>query len=197
MFLKKVISVIGILIPILFLISFGLLFNTHSVSYEAIDEVSLFCFNIEELDNIWIRVFNYFLIGFLIIIFSLGLIKINSKSFSNNLGLVFLAFTGIIWCSFSFFTISIEDVDMDNSFFLILLFLLFTCISFLMLSGDILLIINNKVLKKVLLIFAVLIFTESILEFVVDDYPIMAPNLSALFYISVFPILGYNLSKDL
>ncbi|MBL86771.1 MAG: hypothetical protein CMO82_08965 [Winogradskyella sp.] len=198
MFLKKTLAIIGILIPILFVISFGLLFSSNSVYYEVIDELPLFCFNILELQgSIWVRIFNYFFIGVLIIVFSFGLMVLNSKSFSNNLSLLLLASTGLIWCSFSFFSISIEDEDpLDYAYIVIFIFILFAFLAFLLLSGDILLMIKNRNVKRALVITSILILTESIISFFVSDYPFMIPNLSILFYISVFPILGYNLIKE-
>ena len=69
-------------------------------------------------------------------------------------------------------------------------------LAFLLLSGDILLMIKNRNVKRALVITSILILTESIISFFVSDYPFMIPNLSILFYISVFPILGYNLIKE-
>ena len=199
MSLRKVLSVVGILIPIIFVLSFGYLFGTNLVYLEVIDEVPIFCYNIKELvGSIWIRIFNYFLIGLLIIIFSLGLMKLNSKSFSNNLALLFLSCTGFIWCSFSFFSVSINDEDqLGYAFNAIYVFLLLAFLSFLTLSSDVIIFIKNKSIKIVLLVISMLIFLETILASVIPDYPFMIPNLTILFYVSIFPILGYNLNKEI
>lgn len=195
---RKITSIIGLLIPIIFVLNFALLFIFHPVSPKFLFELSFFGFNIEGVSHqAWFKYTNYLLIGLLIVIYSLGLIILNRSSLTNNLGAIFILVSGFLWSSLSLFPLYPDLKNYMNRVIIIMYLILFLCFfGLLLISNDIYKVIRSKSIKFFLICTSIFILLECIACIFIPNFPYLTPNLSILVYVFSFAVVGFNLSKN-
>lgn len=107
---KKVIGILGILIPITFCIGFGIFHTIINPEYiENSPLTSLAAYNIDYTNDginywvkgdYWVKGIIYLGLGQLISIFSIGLFIHSKGSNTNRIASILLLISGIIWLSF-------------------------------------------------------------------------------------------------
>jgi len=195
--LRKIVSVLGLLVPISFVTSYAILF-TKIPLIGTIDYLSFFGYNIEGISSQSLVIyFNYLTVGLFIIFFAIGLLLLLYKSFSHNLGALCLLLAGMCWTTLAFLPISQEDANFSDLMLAIILGILISS-SFgqIVISSDITSLIKNKIVKRLLLVGGFFTILECVLCIAISNFFITIPVFSILILVFNIGVLGYQLSKD-
>ncbi len=194
---RKLTGVFGILSPMLFIIGFGILYSFFNPKiFSATGGFMVVGFNVKGMQGLeWTKYFNYFFVGIVIIIFSIGLIKNTSNKGGNKAGKILILLSGIIYMTFGL--IEIEN-STDLFFWIyisqIVLTLSLGALGFILLSDNYLEIYNNKIIKNTILCFGILIFLNGVLEVIAQQvYPNFMGLFSWLLYFLGIGLIGLTL----
>ena len=143
----KKIGIIGIAIPLLFLISFSILFlEINPLMIEQAKGISIIALNVKgTIGKNWIAYVNYFSLGFLIVIFCLLLLLKTVNSSITLVGKIFLLISGLSWMLLG--VIGLEIGDSKSAIYLVsslLLNLGLGSLGFIFLSA------NSEEFKKIM-----------------------------------------------
>ncbi|WBL23721.1 hypothetical protein [Zunongwangia sp. HRR-M8] len=194
---RRLTGTFGIMSFLSFLLGFAILywyFETETL--HATNYFFSVGFNIPGMKGLeWAQYFNYFFVGFLIIAFSISLLKNVNNVGLNKIGKILILISGIIYSSFGF----MEIEDSSNLIFVIyvaqiILTLGLGAIGFILLSDDYLKIQNNKILKYIILVIGILIIINGILEVLaMQIYPSYMGMFSWLLYFLGIGVIGLSL----
>jgi hypothetical protein len=195
--IRKVVSIVGILIPIIFVTSFAVFIASNEAVFSFIEFGSFFAYNLEGVPNQFvISYFTYFLVGALIVVFALGLFLLLPKSVTNKLGAIFFILCGVLWSSYAFFP---QKENEDNTLYLLssaISIIILGSLAQMLICNDIHKLIVSSIAKYVLLIGGVLFIFEFAICIFVPDFFIGIPVLSVLAIIFNIGFIGFHLSKD-
>ena len=187
----------GILSLLSFLFGFAILywyFETETL--RATDYYFSIGFNIPGMKGLeWAQFFNYFFVGFLIIAFSISLLKNESNYGLNKTGKILILISGFTYSSFGFIEFS-EFSDLRFAIYMsqIILTLGLGAFGFIFLSDDYLRIRNLKSVKYIILSIGILIIINGILEVLAQQiYPTFMGMFSWLLYFLGLGVLGVSL----
>lgn len=191
-------SAIGLLVPIIFTLSLAIFIAVNPEVLDFIEYGSLFAFNLDGIQSRYlISVFSYFIVGLLMIIFGLGLLRLLPKSATNMVGSVIIIGIGVLWSSLTFFY-QRDNSDAIVTYLIITTILIIICsgLAQLFLSNDLDKLIENKFIKRYVMISGTFFILEFVLCIYIPNLPISLPIISVLIFIFNIGVIGYYLSKD-
>ncbi|ELR68042.1 hypothetical protein C900_01216 [Fulvivirga imtechensis AK7] len=185
----RLVKLLGIGVTIAYLLSFATIFVMNPQTFEEVEFLGITSFNLDGFKNqIQAEVFNYFLVGLLIIVFGV-LLSIESKT--NNLGRIgsyFISFSGLMWMSFSFFSLnpsSTEVVFGITHMIRIGLCWISGIVGLILVSVDFRKYYQLEVIKWITLAVAILMLLEPV-YYVINDYSGMISLIAWTIYMSWF-----------
>jgi hypothetical protein len=102
---NKFIGVVGLVISVAFVAGLGVLFILNPKTFDELDNLSLFVYNLEGMDGrLWAVFVIYLAVGILNVLFAVGLfIKVENKP-PIVFGKILLLLSGMVWLSFGLFS---------------------------------------------------------------------------------------------
>ena len=197
---NKLIGIIGLSIPFLFVIGFTIFFIFINPSmFNPSGGIFLVGYNLPELTGLyWVKYFNYLGIGLLTIVFSISILFITDNSGTNKIGKILLILSGFCW--FSFGIISISDSNLD-AILLILRIIITLCLGsfgFLLLASDFNKITPGKTQKRLLFSVGLLIILSGVFDFIMMSHiPDYIGYLTWLIYFMGYGIIGIAVFKSI
>lgn len=194
---RQITGILGGIIPILFIIGFYLLtFEYNPGRFKLSDGEFIVGFLLEGMPGYELaKYFNYLFIGFIIISFSLSLLKNTSNRGLNKIGKILILISGVLYLSFGFTDIG-ETSDLNVFLLLarIIFILLLGAIGFIMISDEFLEISNNKSIKWILFSFGIAILLNGVLSLLaMEAYPPYMGLVGWLIYFAGLGIIGLSL----
>lgn len=196
-------ALVSISIPFLFLIVFGVYFLViYPNLYTDFSGSTLILFNIKQLPYNWfIVVFGYLTLGVLMINTSLSLLLLEvEKTILFKIGLILTIISAMLWVSFGFTPITIDqEFNVDSFMYRQLGLFITSFFGFIFIATDssrflitkkfsTLLIINASLMAFISLVFGILKMEMNIISYFMQTY--------WLFYFSSYLILGLGILKS-
>lgn len=196
----KDIGIIGMLIPAYFIVAFLIyIFVVNPEAIETLDDISIAAYNIENNKGIfWVRYINYVGLGVLILIFCSALLYQEKIQETNRISLIILLLSGLLWTSLGIFGITQNGDNFESTFFIVRipLILILGSTGFLLMSNELMRIVNDKPLKWILFFFGIAIIINGVLELILlENYPHYLTYLSWIIYFLGFSVIGIGLIK--
>lgn len=191
--MRKTLAIIGVLIPLIFVLGFMVLFIVNPKTYEELNNVSLATYNIEQMDfRLWAAILIYFFVGLLNIAFCVALFLYTPNRSVVLIGKILLLVAGLAWFSLGVFP---YDPTSDISFHLLMtrvvLVILTSSLGLLFIGGELEAIVKSKFLKTYTLSSGLLIMLLGFLSaFVYNDTTWIRTNTSFLIYFLWFGVIG-------
>lgn len=202
---NKIIGAIGILVFILFVVSFStFLFVINPGFYKQFDGISMAAYNMNIVEGlIWVRLFNYLLVGLLMVLFSVGLFIISKNSGTNKVASIFLVLSGFIWISLGVINYNIDGSDFETVFLLLRITICLTlgALGFILFGNELDKITNSIKIKWIIFSLGVLIVINGFLDFFITSNPSSVyPNFMSYFswvtYFLGYAVIGFSLLKQ-
>ena len=194
---RQLTGILGVLIPIFFLIGFYLfIFEYNPDRFNLSDGEFLVGFVLEGMPGYELaKFFNYIFIGFTIICFSISLLKNTSNEGQNRMGKILLLISGLIYFSFGLTDIT-DNSDATAILFLgrIVLTLLLGALGFILISDEYFQISDNKIFKWLIFSLGILILLNGLLQVIaMSVYPSYMGLVNWVIYFGGIGIIGVSL----
>jgi hypothetical protein len=189
----KITAIIGILVPVVFILGLIVLFNVNPKTYEELNNLSLAAYNIAQMDfHLWAAVVIYFLVGVLNVIFCVVLFFKTPNRSILLVGKILLLLAGLAWLSLGILS---YDPTADISFHLLMIrvitVILTSSIGMIFIGSEIDYLSKSIFFKWYTLSSGFSILVLSFLSaFVYNDTTWIRTNISFVIYFAWFGVFG-------
>ncbi len=193
----RVIGVVGLSIAILFLSGFVALFVYNPQTLEEVDNIpSIAAYNLSGMNGRWLAAYlNYLTIGFLNLVFAIGLFKLSKNDLPIIIGKILILASGLVWASFGIISWDPNsDIGVHSVLIRAFSILLIAPLGLILLGAEFEKVMKDNFSKYYTLTTGLTILLLGILSaFVFNDKTWTRTNISLAIYFLWFGVIGLRL----